>query len=81
MQSPAAQIGCPSSLVPYLLAPQHTPKPCLLDDAKLRSASLIRAISELTATSKITADFGLLWATSSRLPHKSPDLFDSCSSE
>ena len=31
----AEQISCPSSLVPYLLAPQHTPKPCLLDDANL----------------------------------------------
>jgi hypothetical protein len=31
----AAQIGCPSSLVPYLLAPLHTPKSSLLDDAKL----------------------------------------------
>ena len=28
----AAQIGCPPSLVPFLLAPQHTPKPCLLDE-------------------------------------------------
>jgi hypothetical protein len=43
--------------------------------------SIFCAIIELTAISKITADFGLLCATSSHLPHKSPNLFDSCSSE
>ena len=31
----AAQIGCPPSLVPSLLAPQHIPKTCILDDEKL----------------------------------------------
>ena len=43
--------------------------------------SFVKKLIELTATSKIIVDFGLFWTTSSHLPHKSPDLFDSCSSE
>ena len=32
----AEQISCPSSPVPYLLAPQHTPKTCFLDEGESR---------------------------------------------
>ena len=56
----AAQIGCPSFLVPYLLAPQHTPRPCLLDDAKLRSASLIWDFIRLIPASQHTSKLAFL---------------------